>query len=171
MRAIIVACVACAAMTAPAAAPAAAADKFLGRFDKWEAHRGGEGHDAYCFIAALPAKSEGKVAKRGEATLMIAHFPKRKAFGQVQVKAGFALKKGAKLELAIGVKKFKLSAEGESAFGENAKENGEMIAALKGGRTASATGIPATGPKVVDTYPLDGFAKALAAIDAACGRK
>ena len=164
MRTIILACMAGAAL----GAPAAAADKFLGRFDKWEAHSGGEGNDTYCFIAALPAKSEGKLAKRGEATLMIAHFPKRKAFGQVQVKAGFPIKKGAKLELAIGAKTFKLAADGDAAYGEGAKENGEILAALKGGKTAAATGLPATGPKIVDTYPLDGFAKALAAIDKEC---
>lgn len=153
------------------AAPAAAADKFLGRFDKWEAHRGGSGNDAYCFIAALPAKSEGKLAKRGEATLMIAHFPKRKAFGQVQVKAGFALKKGSKLDLVIGAKGFKLTAEGDWGYGDDAKANGEIVAALKAGKTAAATGIAAAGAKIVDTYSLDGFSKALAAIDKECGRK
>ena len=168
MREIVLACCCGLAFAAPAAA---AADKFLGRFETWEAHRGGEGNDAYCFIASLPAKSEGKLAKRSEATLMIAHFPKRKAFGQVQVKAGFALKKGAKLELAIGAKTYKLDGDGEAAYGENAKENAEIVAALKGGKTALATGLPATGPKIVDTYPLDGFAKALAAIDKECGRK
>ena len=171
MRAIIGAFVVGAALAATGAAPAAAADKFLGRFEKWEAHRGGEGNDAYCFIAALPAKSEGKIAKRGEATLMIAHFPKHKAFGRVQVKAGFALKKGTKLGLEIGSKSFKLDADGESAYGENAKENAEIVAALKAGKTATATGMPAAGPKITDTYPLDGFGEALAAIDKECGRK
>lgn len=167
MRAIILAGTAALALSAPADA----ADKFLGRFEKWEAHKGGDGNDAYCFIAALPAKSEGKVAKRGEATLMIAHFPKRRSFGQVSVKAGFALKKGAALELAVGAKTFKLGAEGEAAYGANAKENADILAALKAGKTASATALPAAGAKIVDTYPLDGFAKALAAIDKECGRK
>lgn len=169
MRAAILAGAAATALVA--AAPAAAADKFLGRFDKWEAHKGGNGNDTYCFIAALPAKTDGKIAKRGEATLMIAHFPKRKSFGQVQVKAGFALKKGAKVELAVGTKSFKLAVDGDAAYGENAKENGEILAALKAGKTASATGLPTAGPKIVDTYPLDGFAKALAAIDKECGRR
>ena len=168
MRAIVLACLGAAALAAPALA---AGDKFLGRFEKWEAHKGGDGNDAYCFVAALPAKSEGKLAKRSEATLMIAHFPKRKAFGQVQVKAGFALKKGAKLELAVGAKTFKLAAEGDAAYGENAKENAEILGALKAGKAATATGLPATGPKIVDTYSLDGLAKALAAIDKECGRK
>jgi len=168
------ACAVAAALAAAAlagASPAGAADKLLGKFERWEAHRTGNGGDAVCFIATLPAKTEGKLAKRGEATLMIAHFPKRKAFGQVQVKAGFALKKGAPFELAIGTKSFKLSAEGDSGYGDTAKENAEIVAALKAGKTAAATGIPAAGPKIVDTYSLDGFSKALAAIDKECGRK
>ncbi len=158
------------ALAALEAAPAGA-QTLIGRFDKWEAIRGGSAQEPICFIAAVPAKSEGKIAKRGDAILMIGHFPKKKAFGQVQVKVGFALKKGARLELAVGAKSFKLVADGDSAYGENAKENGEIVAALKAGKTASATGLPANGAKIVDTYPLDGFAKALAAIDAACGRK
>lgn len=149
------------------AAPALAADKFLGRFGKWEAHQSGAGADAVCFIATLPAKTDGKVAKRGEATLMVAHFVKRKAWAQVQVKAGFALKKGSAVDLAVGDKRFKLTADNMTGFGEG-KENAEIVAALKAGSTATATELPAAGPKIVDSYSLDGFSKALAAIDKAC---
>lgn len=167
MRAILLACLAGAVL----AAPAAAADTFLGRFDKWEAHKGGEGNNAYCFIAALPAKSEGKIAKRGEAVLMVAHFPRRRAFGQVQVKAGFALRKGSKVSLEIGPRTYTLGTDGDSGYGDDARENAEIVAGLKAGKTAEATALAAAGPKIVDHYPLDGFTKALAAIDAACGRK
>lgn len=152
------------------AAPAAVADKFLGKFEKWEAHQAGAGADAVCFIATLPAKTEGKVTKRGEATLMVAHFTKRKSWGQVQVKAGFALKKGSNVELAVGDKRFKLAADGSTGFGEGAKENAEIVAALKSGKKATATETPAAGPKIVDSYSLEGFGKALAAIDKACKR-
>lgn len=167
MRAILLASMAGMAL----AAPSAAADKFLGRFDKWEAHKGGEGNNAYCFIAALPEKSEGKIAKRGEAVLMVAHFPRRRSFGQVQVKAGFAIRKGAKVTLEIGAKTYALDADGDSAYGESARENAAIVAALKAGKTAEATALSGAGPKITDHYPLDGFSKALAAIDEACGRK
>ena len=163
--------VAASVMAALLGASPAAADKFLGKFERWEAHRTGNGADAVCFVASLPIKTEGKIAKRGEATLMIAHFPKRKAFGQVQVKAGFALKKASVVELAVGPKQFKLTADGDSGFGDSAKENAEIVAALKAGRTAAATELPAAGPKIVDTYSLAGFAKALAVIDKECGKK
>jgi hypothetical protein len=164
-RSFILAAVAAGA--AASASPALAADKFLGRFGKWEAHQAGTGADAVCFIATLPAKTDGKVTKRGEATLMIAHFVKRKAWAQVQVKAGFALKKGSSVDLAVGDKRFKLVADNMTGFGEG-KENADIVAALKAGSTATATELPTAGPKIVDSYSLDGFSKALAAIDKAC---
>lgn len=151
-----------------AALPAQAADKFLGKFDDWEAHRTGAGKDAACFAATLPSKSEGKAAKRGEATLMISHFPGHKAFARIQVKAGVALKKGSKVELEIGSRSFALYADGESGFADDAKAHAEIVAALKAGKTATATLIPAAGARLVDTYSLDGVTAALAEIDKAC---
>ncbi|MCW5770975.1 MAG: hypothetical protein KIT16_05005 [Rhodospirillaceae bacterium] len=153
---------------AACACPAAAADKFLGKFDAWEAHRGGAGKDLACYAATLPTKTEGKAPKRGEATLMVAHFPGHKAFGRVQVKSGLALKKGSKVEFEIGNKSFTLSAEGDSGFADNAKEHAEIVAALKAGKSATAKFVPAAGPRFADTYSLDGVTKALAEIDKGC---
>ena len=161
---------AAAALSASATVEAAPADKFLGRFAKWEAHQSGTGSDAVCFIAALPAKTDGKVTKRAEAALMVAHFAKRKSWGQVQVKAGFALKKGSNVELAVGDKRFNLPADGSTGFGEGDKENASIVAALKSGSAAVVTELTAAGAKIVDTFPLEGFSKALSAIDKACKR-
>lgn len=147
-----------------------AADKELGRFGAWEAHRVTAGADVYCFVAALPAKSEGKLAKRGEATLMVAHWPKRKAFNQVTVKSGFAIKKETPLELGVGGKIWKLAAEGDGAHGGSAKANGEIVSALRAGKTATAGAVPQnSAARIADTYSLENFAKALAAIDKECG--
>ncbi len=160
------------AVLAALAGTAAAADKFLGRFGKWEAHRIAVGAETLCYAAALPAKSEGKIAKRGEATLMIAHWPKRKTFGQIQAKAGFALKKDGTIDLAVGTRTFKLKAEGDSAYSGGAKADGEILAALKAGKAVTATALAAAGnARIVDTYSLDGLGKALAAIDKECGKK
>lgn len=160
------------ALVAALSGAAHAADKFLGRFGKWEAHRIAVGAETLCYAASLPTKSEGKIAKRGEATLMIAHWPKRKTFGQIQAKAGFALKKDGTVDLAIGSKIFKLNAAGDSAYSDGAKADGEIQAALKAGATATATALAAAGnAKIVDTYSLDGLTKALAAIDKECGKK
>ena len=130
----------------------ASADKFLGRFDKWEAHRG-EGNDLFCFIATLPAKSEGKLAKRGEATLMVAHFPKRRAFGQVQVKARFRREEGRHGR-----------ARGRREGGSSSRPTASRLMARAPRRTAEISrrqgrqdrdrhGSPTAGFKIVDTSP------------------
>jgi invasion protein IalB len=152
------------------AGAAAAADKFIGKFDDWEAHRAGSGADTVCFVATLPTKTTSKLTKRGEAALMVAHFPQRKSFGQVQVKAGFALRKGMSVQLEVGDKDFKLAADGDAGYGDTARDNGEIVAAFRAGRTAEVT-FTAGNAKIVDTFSLGGFTKALAAIDKECGRR
>jgi hypothetical protein len=157
-------------MAASAPAPALAADKLLGKFGRWEAHRSSANNETFCYAASLPTKSDGKIAKRGEAALMISHWPKRKSFGQVQTKIGYAMKKEAGVDLAIGKKSFKLVVNGDSAYGENEKADTAILAALKGAKNATATSRPSEGSaKIVDTYAIDGLAKALAAIDKECG--
>ncbi len=170
IRYLVCAIGASAAAFAALAEPALAADKLLGKFGRWEAHRSSANNETFCYAATLPAKSDGKVAKRGEAALMISHWPKRKSFGQVQAKAGYALKKDAGVELTVGKKTFKLVASGDSAYGENEKADAAILAALKGSKNATAASRPAEGnAKIVDTYTIDGLAKALAAIDKECG--
>jgi hypothetical protein len=39
------------------------------------------------------------------------------------------------------------------------------------GKTVLVYGVPVKGGQSVDTYSLDGFVKALAAVNQACGRK
>jgi hypothetical protein len=157
------------ALSGLVAGPAPAADKLLERSGDWEAIRASAGGEVFCLIAALPDKSEGKIAKRGEATLMVAHWPKKKAFGQVQAKTGFAIRKASSVDLVIDGKTFKLPADGDSGYGENAKANAELVAALKSGKSAVASATPAVGgAKITDTYSLEGFSKALAAIDKEC---
>jgi hypothetical protein len=166
IRPAIAACL----LLACAAAPAAAADKFLGKYDDWEAHRIGTGRNVVCFAATLPAKSEGSPRKRGEATLMIANFPGHKAYGRIQVKAGVALKKGGEVKLEVGDKAFTLYAEGDSGFARTSDQHAAIVAALKAGRSARATAISAAGARMVDIYSLSGVTAAIGEIDKACGR-
>lgn len=151
-------------------AGADAAEKYLGKFGDWLAYRTGDGADTVCFVATLPTKTEGRAAKRGEATLMIAHFPRHKAFGRVQIKAGLPLKKGTAVLLAVGDKEFSLTAEGDSAFGDDTRAHAEIAAALKAGTAATATLTPAAGAKLVDRFSLSGVSAALAEIDKVCKR-
>ncbi|MEO6435941.1 MAG: TIGR02281 family clan AA aspartic protease [Tepidisphaeraceae bacterium] len=147
-----------------------AADKFLGKYDRWEAYRTvNTSGDSACFVSTLPSKTIGRLGRQSEAALTIAHFPKRKAFGQVRVKVGVALKSGTPLELAIGTKRFKLATDGDSGFGATAKDNDEILAAIKFGQTAAATSVPAGGLRIVDTYALGGMSEALAVISKECG--
>jgi hypothetical protein len=90
------------------AIPSRADTKFLGKFGLWEAHQSiGSSGEMMCYVTSLPTRSLGRL-KRSEAMLRIAHIPRRRIFGHVQVKVGVALKSGVPLELPVGPSVFKL---------------------------------------------------------------
>lgn len=165
-------------LLALAAVPAAAADKFLGKFNAWEASRTAVKDEAVCFAASQPTKRDGKLpaagGKRAEPAFLIAHWSKRKAFGQIQVKAGFALDKESKAELTIGEKKFELFVRGDSAWARDAKTDAAILAAMreKDAKSVRIAMTAAAGKvKFTDTYALIGLSRAMETIDKACGRK
>lgn len=175
MKNTLLVCCLCALAAAPAAA---AADKFLGKFNAWEASRTALKDEAVCFAASQPTKRDGKLpavsGKRVEPAFLVAHWSKRKAYGQIQVKAGFALEKDSKAELTVGDKKFEMFVRGDSAWARDAKTDAAILAAMreKDAKSVRIAMVAAAGKiKFSDTYSLLGLSKAMDTIDKACGRK
>ncbi len=158
------------ACIAAATDPAVAQSKLLGEFESWDAAVITSGKSKSCYAASLPAKKDTK-AKRGEASLMVMHWPGRKRVNMVRVNAGYTYKKNAPAVLRIDKKAYKLFTRRGSAWAETSKLDLVLIKAMKGGTTATVEGTTAKGTKTVDTYALKGFAKALAAINKECGVK
>jgi len=143
-------------------------EKVLGKFGLWEARRNVEATGKACFAETAPSHTIGRLGKPFQATLTITHIPSRKAFGQIRIKVGVALRPGVPLELTVGAKKFNLPTNGELAAGA-ASDNADILAAMKVSQSVTARSVPVTGLRIADTFSLDGFLDALAAIDKECG--
>ena len=154
-----------------AASAAAAEDgKFLGAFLSWEAHAGRVGKSRVCYMSGLPRKSAGKYEKRGEASIIVTHWPGRKRFDEVSVVAGYSYKKGSKVEAEIDGAAFDLYTEADRAW-RYAGEDRKMVLAMRKGRTLVVKGVSSRGTRTTDTYSLRGFTAAHQAINKACGAK
>ncbi len=157
-----------------AAAPwagAAAEEKILGVFNAWEAWASAVGKNKVCFMSSLPRKSAGKYKKRGEASVIVTHWPKRKRFHEVSIVAGYTFKKNSKLELVIDGDRFDLYTEADRAWRYSPREDSELVRAMRKGSNMVIKGISARGTKTTDTYSLSGFTAAHNAINKACGAK
>lgn len=167
--AFVIAWAAAAAVLVSAAAPAAAASpKSLGKFGDWEGFVEGEGNARMCYAASLPKRSEHAPKDRHRAYVTVTHRPAEKSFGVVSFTPGYALKKGAPVELQVNAAKFALYAADDSAWSRDDKA---VVDAMLKGRNMVFRGLPEKGEIVIDDYDLEGFRQVHEAIDKACGVK
>jgi hypothetical protein len=154
-----------------AAGPAGAADEVLGKFGAWDAVATTQGKARLCYVAGLPTKSEGRIDKRGESSIIISHWPAQKRFNVVEVNAGYEYKKDSDVTLRIGEHNFRLFTKGATAWTESAAADEAVSGYMKAGATMMVTGENARGVKTIDTYDLSGMTAAMGAIDKACNAK
>jgi hypothetical protein len=171
----VLACLAAAfpawAQTAPNPPPSAASPSAIGGAKGWAAYSYPDKGGKTCYLAGHPAKSLPQGAPRTRIDAVIAHRLSDKAFNVVTFDLGYAAKDGTKAELSIDSKKYQLFIEKDAAWAPDSPTDKAVTEALARGHTAILKAISARGTATTDTYALDGFAAALAAIDKACGYK
>ncbi|HVO17465.1 MAG TPA: invasion associated locus B family protein [Alphaproteobacteria bacterium] len=153
------------------AGPAGAADEVLGKFGAWDAVATTQGKSKLCYVAGLPQKSEGRIDKRGEASVIVSHWPAQRRFNVVEINAGYEFKKDSDVTVKIGDRSFRLFTKGTSAWTESAAADEAVAGFMKAGSTMIVTGETARGARITDIYDLSGMTAAIAAIDKACGVK
>ncbi|HEX7007341.1 MAG TPA: invasion associated locus B family protein, partial [Alphaproteobacteria bacterium] len=151
------------------AAPAGAADELLGRFHTWDAVATTQGKSKLCYVAGLPTKSEGKYDRRGEASVLVAHWPDQKRFRVLTINAGYEYKKDSTVTVRIDDRRFTLFTKGDTAWTESAAADSTVVGFMKAGQIMTVTGVSARGTETVDTYDLTGMTRAVETIDKACG--
>jgi hypothetical protein len=153
------------------AAPATPAAEALGKFDAWTAYASKDKTGKVCYLVGEPQKSEPAGFGRKPPAAMVTHRPVEKIDNVVSFVEGYALKEGSDVALDIGGTKFELFTKDDSAWARTSDLDQMIVTALAKGKQAVVKGVPQKGPPTTDTYPLAGFAKALALIDKACGVK
>lgn len=154
-----------------AAGPAGAADEVLGKFGAWDAVATTQGKSKLCYVAGLPQKTEGRIDKRGEASIIISHWPAQRRFNVVEVNAGYEFKKDSDVTVKIGDRSFRLFTKGTAAWTESAAADEAVSGFMKAGSMMTVTGETTRGVRITDVYDLSGMTAAMAAINKACGAK
>lgn len=145
----------------------------LGKFGAWEAYSYEEAQGRVCYAMTHPLNPTGpskqKKIKRGQVILQISHRPAEGTRNSVSYVAGLSLKDDSTAQLITDKNQsFTLSAEGDTAWSENADEDGAIVGALRGANTVT---VKATGRKdaLADSFSLKGSTAALNEISRACG--
>jgi hypothetical protein len=142
----------------------------LGAFADWEAYSYRTGTAPVCYIIAKPTNSESSRnnSKRDQVYFMVTHWPGRKVFGEVSTIIGYPFKEGSEAKLMVGDESYELPTNGDSAWVKMPRDEAQIIAALKEGRSLKVKGMSWKGTETTDTYSLSGFSAAFERINEAC---
>ena len=140
------------------AVPLAAKDS-LGVYSGWAAFRDADVPRCYAI-----AESNGET--KGYAS--VGTWPSREVRGQVHVRLSRALSRNANVRLAVGNRRFTLTAEGQDAWAEDKAMDAAIIAAMRSATRMSVSATASNGRRFTDRYALEGAATAMDAALVGC---
>jgi len=162
----------CAALAVLLAAPisvnAAEPKELLKNALVWSAFSLKERKGLACYLAGQPKDSKPTGVKRGPIWLLVTHRPYKKIEGEIGVYVGYPLKASSTVTIDIDRQKFKLYTVDDTAWVEDSKMEGKLVAAMRKGRRMVIKGTSKRGTNTTDTYSLNGFTRAHMAINRAC---
>ena len=143
--------------------------KMLGEEKYWKAYSTKLDKMKTCFITSEPFKTEGKFNKnnRGKPYVFVTNI-KNGSNHEVSVKAGFNFKKNKDVIFNVDGKITKLFPVDDRAWSESSKIDRLLVQSMRRGKKLIITGTSTPGNKIIDTYSLSGFTKALRLIDKSC---
>jgi len=143
--------------------------KLLGTENFWKAYSTKLDKTKTCFITSEPTKTSGKFNKknRGKPYVFVTNI-KNGTKHEVSIKAGFNFKKNKDVIFNVDGKRTKLFPVDDRAWSESTKVDRFLVQSMRKGKTLIVTGTSTPGNKIIDTYSLSGFTKALRLIDKSC---
>lgn len=168
---VALAAVLCGAMPAHAQAPS---PQLVETQRDWSVYTVEDGAGLTCYAASEPTKQDGNFSKRSSPAVMIARRPGRSAGEEVSVQPGYSYKPDSDVEVSIDGRRFALFTQNDAstrdghAWTRTEAEDKVLIEAMRSGSTMTVRGTSTRGTFSLDTYSLNGFTAAVAALRNAC---
>ena len=99
--------------------------------------------------------------RRGDILLFVFYRPDAGVSGQIAFTGGYPFAEGSTAELDIGGTNFQMVTQGEWAWPATPEEDARVVAAMKGGATATIVARSGRGTRTEDQFSLLGFTAAV----------
>ncbi len=136
------------------------------QFDAWGAYSYQSGNGKVCYVLSVPTQKAPANVDHGENFFLVSQKPGQNVSLEPQFMAGYELNTNAnaKVIVTIGNRNFTMFVNGKSGWMENAAEEPQLIAAMRGGSEMKVQAQSKRGTKTNYTYSLKGISASLAAI-------
>jgi len=144
----------------------------LGDYKDWSTFKD-QPQDAkpICYMISQP-KQPAQLpsgAERGNAFVMISHWPGRQEFGVVRLNSGFDYRRGAAVLLSVDGRTYELYGDGRDAWTFGLDDDARIVQSMKRGLKAEVSSKSARGFDATDDFSLQGFTAAYKRISEAFG--
>jgi hypothetical protein len=117
-----------------------------------------------CYVLTVPTEKQPKDLDHGDVFFFVSQRPGQNVSYEPQFIAGYDLQDKSKVQVTVGNKSFSMFTRGKSAWLENAAEEPQLIAAMKGGTDMTVAAKSGRGNDTKYTFSLKGISAALGSI-------
>lgn len=134
------------------------------QFDVWGAYSYKSGNGKVCYVLSVPTQMQPSSVNHGDNFFLVTQKPGQNVSFEPQFMAGYDLKTNSKVTVTIGSRSFNMFVNGKSGWMENAAEEPQLIAAMRGGADMVVKAQSQRGTNTSYTYSLKGITAALNAV-------
>jgi hypothetical protein len=148
-----------------AALPAAAAQAVkIGQNNAWGTYSYIQNKAKVCYVLSVPLSKEPANLNHGDVFFFVSQKPGQNVSYEPQFIAGYELKKDSKVTLTVGNQTFAMFTKDNSAWLENAAQEPQLLAALRGGADMKVNATSGRGNATSYVFSLRGITAALNSI-------
>lgn len=163
MRGIIttISCLAMLAFSAPAMAQSATK---IGQHNAWGTYSYAANNGKVCYVLTVPTDMQPASLNHGEIYFFVSQKPGQANAYEPQFIASYDFQTNSKVRVTVGDRSFSMFTRGKSAWLENAAEEPQLIAAMRGGADMRVQAVSGRGNNTSYVFSLRGITAALGSI-------
>ncbi|MCC0037395.1 MAG: hypothetical protein H6893_00190 [Brucellaceae bacterium] len=158
--------IACLGILAASVAPVLAQQAVKrGQHNAWGTYSYESGGSQVCYVLTVPTQKEPSSLDHGDIFFFVSQKPGQNVSYEPQFIAAYTLKEGSKVTVDIGGKSYSMFTKGKSAWLENAAEEPQLVAAMRGGSDMKVSATSGRGNPTSYVFSLRGISAALDSIN------
>jgi invasion protein IalB len=155
----------CFLITLAFAAPALAQATASGQFKDWGTYSYQSDKGKVCYVMSVPKKKEPADLNHGDIFFFVTQKPGQNVAFEPQFIAGYDLQDKSQVTVKVGDKSYVMFTRGKSAWLQNAAEEPQLVAAMKGGANMTVDAKSGRGNATHYEFSLSGITDALKSIN------
>lgn len=136
----------------------------IGQHNAWGTYSYQSQNGKVCYVLTVPTDKQPPTLDHGDIFFFVSQRPGQEVTYEPQFIASYNFQDNSKVNVTVGNKTFSMFTRGKSAWVENAAEEPQLIAAMKGGADMKVAAKSGRGNDTNYTFSLRGISAALDSI-------